>query len=66
MTAMIEQGDAPLVPEVAARRRENQGTECDRNEVREDIDAMRMEAPFVPLVSPVGRRDRRVGMPNTD
>lgn len=63
---MINQGEAPLVPEVAPKRRNSRQSECDSNAVREEIDALRMEAPFVPLVSPKRTPNQGVQMPNTD
>ncbi len=64
---MIDHGDAPMVPIAATRRNEEaMKTECEPDNIREDITALRVEAPFVPLVSPKKTGKVSVAMPNTD
>lgn len=55
---MIDDPEAPLVPEIRQRSRPENRTEADHEDVREDIDALQMEAPFVPMISK--RRARRL------
>ena len=65
---MTDTGDAPMVPEVASGRRSATAERaCDEEGIREDIDALSAQTPFVPLVSEKGVvRRRRAVMPNTD
>lgn len=57
-TKMIEDPEAPLVPEIRQRSRPDDPPETDHESVREELDALRMEAPFVPMISK--RRARRL------
>lgn len=50
-TKMIEDPHAPLVPDTKRRNKITEATKADRDSVREEMDALRMEAPFVPMVS---------------
>jgi hypothetical protein len=65
---MTDTGDAPMVPEVGSSRRDTTPQRaCDEDGIREDIDALSLETPFVPLVSEKGVvHRRRAVMPNTD
>lgn len=50
---MIDEDEAPIVPDVRGRNRramKNQ-QEVDGETIKEDIDALRMEAPFVPMIA---------------
>lgn len=50
---MIDEDEAPIVPDVRGRNRRKlqDETEVDGETIKEDIDALRMEAPFVPMIA---------------
>lgn len=52
-TEMIEEDQAPIVPDVRSRNRRGiqDEQEVDGESIKEDIEALRMEAPFVPMIA---------------
>jgi len=53
--------DAPIVPDVRGRNRQRENVEevhVDEEGIREEMDALRREAPFVPTVAK--RREERI------
>jgi hypothetical protein len=48
---MIEDGEAPIVPDARRKNAVVEGPEFDSAERKEEQDALATEAPFVPIVS---------------